>query len=150
MGYNSYQIGEVGYVEIQSHTKRIAGKCPMCGKEFDIEFDLKDGPTEYTCICGYFRFDAENDSFTEDNHNIPQEDWIQRRQEAESKLSSEKVNEVKEIYVPFEIDMEDLLEMIKRQFPGVPPDQIGIFPDYDREQGCDEVRAKLTIFRKKP
>ncbi len=85
MGWNAYTLGQVDYVEIVSHTKRVEGKCPMCGKEFDIEFDLLNGPVDYKCICGYFFFDAESDSFSEDNHGIPKEEWIQRRQEAEEK-----------------------------------------------------------------
>ncbi|MCX6744882.1 MAG: hypothetical protein NTX82_05140 [Candidatus Parcubacteria bacterium] len=89
MGTNGYPISEVGYVETKGHYKRIAGKCPMCAKEFDITFDLQNGQTDYECVCGYFRFDAENDRFTEDNHNISKEDWVQRRQEKETKENDE-------------------------------------------------------------
>jgi len=77
MGYNSSTVTDSGF-EIVAHTKRIKGECPMCGKEFDIEFDLKDGVSDYGCPCGYFRFDADSENVTKDNHGIPQEEWKRR------------------------------------------------------------------------
>ncbi|MFH0779850.1 MAG: hypothetical protein V1928_03235 [Parcubacteria group bacterium] len=76
MGFNTYTVKEYGF-EIVSHVKRIKGKCPMCG----TEFDLSKGESDYDCPCGYFHFDAESESLNEDNHNIPQEAWLRKLKE---------------------------------------------------------------------
>ena len=84
MGWNGYSLMGVDYVEVVSHTKKVEGKCPMCETEFNIEFDLKNGPTDYRCPCGYFRFDAEDEHLSEDNHGVPKKEWIKRCQQAKN------------------------------------------------------------------